>query len=47
MVLNTRNFSTADCSQFSKVFEKSLKIGIKNLRRFLDIVGIGDYEPWS
>jgi hypothetical protein len=29
----------------SKVFEKSLKIGTKNLRKSLDIFGLGDYEP--
>ena len=31
----------------SNVFEKSLKIGRKNLWKSLDFFGLGDYEPWS
>jgi hypothetical protein len=31
----------------SKVFEKSLTIGRKNLGKSLDFFGLGDYEPCS
>ena len=39
MVFTLANFSTADC------FQRSLKIGRKNLSKSLNIFDLGDYKP--